>query len=71
MAMSTIKQQASFIKSLEENLKTKKPNILVEHDQSETEDIIGTKIAGKNHSKNGAFCCCDQSETETLIPDCN
>ena len=71
MAMSAIEQQVSYIKSLEKNLKTKNPEILVEHDQSETEDVLGTETAGKTRSKNQEFCGCDLSETETLITDCD
>lgn len=43
-------------------------------DQSETEDIFVTKenikpikSFEKKTSRNGIYCCCDQSETDTIL----
>lgn len=74
MTISTIDQQAFFIKNLKITIKSTITNTLVDHDQSETEDVFATKeniksikSFEKKTSRNGIDCCCDQSETDTIL----
>ena len=74
MAISAIDQQAFFIKNLKITIKSTMTDTLVDHDQSETEDVFVTKenvkpikSFEKKTSRNGIDCCCDQSETDTIL----
>ena len=67
MEMSTIEQQAFFVKTLEFNRNNKNTKILVECDESETEDIIMSKTNHKSTNTPEYFYCYDESETETIL----
>ncbi len=74
MAISAIDQRAFFIKNLKKTIKSTMNDTLVDHDQSETEDIFVTKenikpikSFEKKTSGNGIYYCCDQSETDTIL----
>ncbi len=73
MAITAIEQQAFFIKNLKSVVHKNKNDILLDYDQSETEDLVLTSkkavIANsykKTFSRKEKYCC-DQSETNTLI----
>ncbi len=73
MAITAIEQQAFFIKKLKSIVHKDKNDILLDYDQSETEDLVLTSnktvIANPCHNaiSRNKLCSFDLSETDTLI----